>query len=161
MVETDFLSPSYRYLFFHACLYACKSPCSWIEAFFCLFSLTRFQRMQIKALFREHNTKFFAFFFLTLHLSLARNLGHLTWVRLQQLQEQRYPFLTVHAIFSCVEAMVCLPMLGIFNVRTDVFACDCTRGLYRHLKRVCTESWLGGKKSLAASAVCGSDAVPA
>ena len=26
----------------------------------------------------------------------------------------------------------------IFNVRTDVDACDCTRGLYGHRKRVCT-----------------------
>ena len=28
----------------------------------------------------------------------------------------------------------------IFNVRTDVDACDCTRGLYGHRKRVCTGS---------------------
>ena len=30
-------------------------------------------------------------------LSLSGNLGHLTWVRLQQPQEQRYPVLQVHA----------------------------------------------------------------
>ena len=29
-----------------------------------------------------------------------------------------------------------------FNVRTDVYACDCTRGLYGHRKRVCTGSKL-------------------
>ena len=29
---------------------------------------------------------------------------------------------------------------GIFNVRTDVNDCDCTRGLYGHRKRVCTGS---------------------
>ena len=31
-------------------------------------------------------------------------------------------------------------VFGIFNVRTDVDACDCTRGLYGHRKRVRTES---------------------
>ena len=41
-------------------------------------------------------------------------------------------------------------MFGIFNVHTDVQACDCTRRLYRHRKRACTESWLWEKKSLAA-----------
>ena len=63
------------------------------------------------------------FFFFSLHLSLAGNSGCLTWVRLQQPQEQRYPFLTVRAVFSCVPRKVWLPMLGIFNVRTDVNAC--------------------------------------
>ena len=55
-------------------------------------------------------------------------------------QEQRYPFLSVCAVFSCVQTMVWLPVFGIFNVRTDVDACDCIRGLYGHRKRVCTES---------------------
>ena len=36
----------------------------------------------------------------------------------QQPQEQRYPFLSVCAVFSCVQTMVCLPVFGIFNVRT-------------------------------------------
>ena len=44
--------------------------------------------------------------------------------------------------------MVWLPVLGIFKVHTDVDACDCTRGLYGHHKRVCTGSWQG-EKSLA------------
>ena len=39
-------------------------------------------------------------FLFSLHFSLAGNSGHLTWVRLQQLQEQCYPFLTVRAVFS-------------------------------------------------------------
>ena len=34
----------------------------------------------------------------------------------------------VHVVFSCVQTMVWLPVFGIFNVRTDVDACDCTRG---------------------------------
>ena len=29
-------------------------------------------------------------------------------------------------------------MFGLFNVHTDADACDCTRGLYRHRKRVYT-----------------------
>ena len=63
----------------------------------------------------------------------------------QQPQEQRYPFLSVCAVFSCVQTMVWLPVLGIFNVRTDVDACDCTTGLYRHRERFCTESSLKEK----------------
>ena len=38
--------------------------------------------------------------------------------------EQRYPFLSVYAVFSYVQTMVWLPAFGIFNVRTDVDACD-------------------------------------
>ena len=44
--------------------------------------------------------------------------------------------------------MVWLPMFGIFNVRTDADACDCTRGLYGHRERVCTGSWLWEKKPM-------------
>ena len=48
--------------------------------------------------------------------------------------------------------MVWLPVIGIFNVRSDVDAYDCTHGggLYGHRKRVCTGSGLREKKSLAA-----------
>ena len=81
--------------------------------------------------------------------AVAWNSGHFTWVRLQQPQEQRYPFLTMPAVFSCVQAKVWLPVLGSFNVHTDVNACDCTRGLYGHRKRVGTKSWLV-EKSLGA-----------
>ena len=66
----------------------------------------------------------------------------------QQPQEQRYPFLSVCAVFSCVQRLVWLPVFGIFNMHTDVDACDCTRGLYGHRKRVCTESWLWEKSPL-------------
>ena len=81
-------------------------------------------------------------FFLALHLSLAGNSGRLTWVRLQQPQEQRYPFLSVRAVFSCVHTKVRLPMLGICNVRRDVKVSDFTRALYGHRKRVYIKSWL-------------------
>ena len=53
-------------------------------------------------------------------------------------------------VFSCISACGIfmhpnigrLPVFGIFNVRTDIDACDCTRGLCGHRKRVCTGSWL-------------------
>ena len=67
----------------------------------------------------------------------------------QQPQEQRYPFLSVCVVFSCVQTIVWLPLVpvfGIFNVHTDVDACDCTRGLYGHRKKVCTGSWPWEKK---------------
>ena len=38
----------------------------------------------------------------------------------------------------------------IFNVRTGINACVCTRGVYGHRKKVCTESWTLKEKSLAA-----------
>ena len=40
---------------------------------------------------------------LALYLSFVENSGRFTWVRLQQPQEQRYSFLTVRAVFSCVQ----------------------------------------------------------
>ena len=46
----------------------------------------------------------------------------------------------VCVVFSCVQTKVRLPVLGIFNVRLDVNACDCTQGLCMHHKRVCNES---------------------
>ena len=36
----------------------------------------------------------------------------------------------------------------VFDVRTDVSACDCTRGCTDTRKRVCTESWLREKNPL-------------
>ena len=55
---------------------------------------------------------------------------------------------------------------GMFNVHTNVNACDCTRGCTDTRKRVCTESWHWEKNPLPhrgiepASAACRSD-VPA
>ena len=47
------------------------------------------------------------FFFFKGTLSLVGNSAHLPWVRLQQPHEQRYPYLTVHAVFSCVQSYGC------------------------------------------------------
>ena len=79
--------------------------------------------------------------------SLAGKSGHLTWVRHSSRKSSAtHSYWCVQ--YFCVQTMVRLPVLGIFNVRTDVDACDCTRRLYRHCKRVCTGSWLR-EKSLA------------
>ena len=41
-------------------------------------------------------------------------------------------------------------VFGIFNLRKDADACDCTRGLYGQRKRVCAGKLTLGEKSLAA-----------
>ena len=48
----------------------------------------------------------------------------------QQPQEQRYPSLSVCAVFPCVQTRIWLPVFGIFNVCSDADECDFTRGLY-------------------------------
>ena len=56
-------------------------------------------------------------------------------------QEQRYPFLSVCAAFSCVQTVVFYgSVFGTFNARTYVDSCVYTRGLYGHRERVCTGS---------------------
>ena len=50
---------------------------------------------------------------------------------------------------SCVQTMISLPVFGMFKVRTDADACDCTRGLYGHRTRVHWKLTLG-EKSIAA-----------
>ena len=62
------------------------------------------------------------------HLSLVVNLGCLTWVRLQQPQEQCYPFLSLCAVLLCVQTIVWLIVFGIFNVHTESDASDFTQG---------------------------------
>ena len=83
-------------------------------------------------------------------LSLAGNLGLLIWViKAEQPQRAALPILSVCAIFSCFgQTMVCLPACGIFNKRTDVDACNCTRGLHGRRKRLCMGSWLWEKNTL-------------
>ena len=91
----------------------------------------------------------FIFIFLITALSLVRNSGRLYRVRYaQQPQEERHPFLPVCAVFTCVRTMAWLPVFGLFNVRTDVDTCDCTRGLYGHRERVCSENRLWEKNPL-------------
>ena len=81
------------------------------------------------------------FFFFNTSLSHVVNLGHLP-IRLLQLQEQHYPFLSACAAFSCVQTVVigvAASVLG-FLMYTDVNAHNCTLGPYEHCERVCAES---------------------
>ena len=68
--------------------------------------------------------------------------------RAQQPQEQRYPFLSVCAVFSCVQTTVWPPVFGICDMHTYVYACDCRGGLYGHRKSVCTGVFQGGRRPL-------------
>ena len=72
----------------------------------------------------------------------------ITWVRLQQLQEQCYPFLPMCAVFLCVQTVLWLPVFGNFNVRTEIVVCNYTWGL--HSKH----SVDGSLKSLLCVAFC-------
>ena len=92
----------------------------------------------------------FIFIFILFFWSLAGNLGLLIWViKAEQPQRAALPILSVCAIFSCFgQTMVCLPACGIFNKRTDVDACICTRGLHGRRKRLCMGSWLWEKNTL-------------
>ena len=56
------------------------------------------------------------------------------------------------SVFSSVQTMLWLPILGEFNVHTDVNACDCTQGLYKlHWKLTLGEKFLAPVKFTAAS----------
>ena len=61
-------------------------------------------------------------------------LGCLTWVKLQQPQEQCYPFLPLCAVSVRVQTMVQLSTFGIFDVHTDADACACTQEPYEYCK---------------------------
>ena len=61
-------------------------------------------------------------------------------VKLQQQQEQHYPFLPMCAVVVCVQTMECLPVFGIFNVRKEVGALSCIPGLCKH------QNWLEEKR---------------
>ena len=75
-------------------------------------------------------------------LSLAGNSGRLTWViKAHQPQEQRYN----HSYQSVRDLCVSKQWFGCqfwgFLAYAQMFdACDCTRRLYGHRKRVCAES---------------------
>ena len=90
----------------------------------------------------------------------------MTRVKLQLSKEQRYPTLLVRAVFWCVQTMVWLPVLGLFNVHTDANACDSVRGLNEHRKRESAMKvdsggniFCGNGENLT-SAACRPDALP-
>ena len=59
----------------------------------------------------------------SISLSLAANLGYLTWVRLQQPQEQRYPFLPACAVFLRIQATA---RLSVFGILTYIYMHTCS-----------------------------------
>ena len=108
------------------------------------------------------STLFFLLFFFFLHF-----INPLREILVAQPQEQRYPVLTVGAVFSYFQTKVVLPMLGtVMYSQMSVNTGECTRGLYGHRKRVCTESWHRDKDPLPhwgikpASSSCRSDGLP-
>ena len=66
----------------------------------------------------------------------------------EQPQEQLYRLLLVCAAFSCVQAMVCLPVFRIFNVRIYMMVHAIAHGGCADAVRLCTESWLAEKNPL-------------
>ena len=81
--------------------------------------------------------------------------------------ESRYPTYGAYWVFPCFHSPPNSDMNdGIFNVCTDVNACNCARGWCENRKRVYAASWLWEKNPLPhrgiepASAVCRSDALP-
>ena len=81
-------------------------------------------------------------------MSLAGTFWSLYLGTAQQPQEQCCPFLTVCALFSCVQTMVWLPVFRIFNLRTESPAGNPTWGLHGHRRRVGTECRLWEKNPL-------------
>ena len=84
---------------------------------------------------------FFFFFFCSASLSLVGNSGHLNWVIKTAAARAALPFfISVCSVLTYPYNGTRLPVFGIFNMRTDVDACDCTRGEYGHRKRICIKS---------------------
>ena len=69
--------------------------------------------MRCQVLFLIMFLLFFSFYGTS--LSLAGKSGLLYLGKAQRPQKQHYPFLSVCAVFSCVQTMVRLPVFGIFN----------------------------------------------
>ena len=74
------------------------------------------------------------------YLSLAENSGGITGYSTAAAGAALPIPISVWVTFFCVQTMVWLTVFGIFNVHTDIDACDCTRRLYGHCKRVCAGS---------------------
>ena len=99
-------------------------------------------------------------------LSFVGKFGSPYLATAQQMQVQCYPFLPMSAVFPSVQTMLWLPVFRIFNVHTEVSACSCTWGLYRHCKRALEVDWeknplphQGLEPTSVLRLVCQSDAV--
>ena len=78
-------------------------------------------------------------------MSLAGNSRRLTWVRHSSRKSRATRSYRCVQYFVCVQTMVRLRVFGIFNVYTDAHACNCTRGLYGHRKRIALDGDSGRK----------------
>ena len=62
-------------------------------------------------------------FFLVLHCFL-REVQVIYMGKALQPQEQHYPSISACVVFLCVQTVVWLPVLGTFNMHTNIDACD-------------------------------------
>ena len=119
--------------------WSCSAPSSVLNASFWVFFLglkLRSSSAWLCYFLTLHKAPFpFGCFLLGLFVLHSSMVGH---PMLQLPKEQRYPLLPVYAVLSWVQIM---QVFRIFKTRKDIDDYDCTRGLYEHRKRVCTESW--------------------
>ena len=73
-------------------------------------------------------------------LSLAGSSGRHTWVKHSSRKSSATHSYECVQYFPVSRQGYGCQRFGIFNVYTDVDACDCTRGLYGHPKKVCSGS---------------------
>ena len=101
----------------------------------------RLRRLQVPNLVHALGCLLVFCFVFSASLSLAGNMGLPHLCKVQQLQEQNYTHSHLCVQHFCVSKQwYGCQCLG-FLTCTDVDACDCTQGLYRHCQRFCTESW--------------------
>ena len=120
----------------------CRQLCSFLlrDAVTSLPSLS-----EILSLQSSSNFFFFSTSFITV---ICRQFGSPFLGKPQQPQEQLPIAVSVCSIYLFIQTTIWLQVLGIFNVHTDVEACECQRGLYRRRKRVCTENCVSEKNPL-------------
>ena len=112
-------SHMYKTLYCVVIKWSCVDGKTWVRVFVIFFCLCG-----------ESSTAYTRFIYVRTSLSLAGTFRSPYPGTTQQPQEQRYPFLSVCAVFSYVRTMVWLPVFGICNVHVDAY--DCMRVLYGH-----------------------------
>ena len=86
--------------------------------------------------------------FVSTSLSFARNSGLLAWIGHSSWKRSAVHFYKYVQYFHVSKQSYGCQCLGFLNVHTDVDACDCTRGLCGHRKRICIGSWPWEKYTL-------------
>ena len=115
-VRLDFLSLHRKVPVRHCCRNASHTVVEVpeVECFF--FSFSSAHMVSHRCHF-NHSAGFLFLFFST-SLSFVGNARLRYLGKAQQLQKQRYPFVSVCVAFSCVQTMVWLPVFRIFNMHT-------------------------------------------